>query len=289
MLSNHQIIQNLLSAAALCDTSMQRLELLSASFLGCPYELGALGEGEEGRFDQRPLYRFDAFDCVTYVNTVLALFYAHDGASFLHTLIRLNYRNQSIAYENRYHFFRADWNVANQNNGYVEDCTLKIKDAMGQSLAQTVHKMIDRPGWLLKRTVSDLFLTDSLSGQVKEQRLKELHAMAHTLKIEAVSLDYLPIVTLLADGEHIAPTLAVQFPELAIIEIVRPDWDIKALIGTDLLVSHVGFLLKRANGELRFRHASRDHGVVDVSLQDYLCAFRDHATVKGIHVERILG
>ena len=51
----------------------QRIDAISAQFLGKPYLLGALGEGEQGYYDSSPLYRTDAFDCETYVDTVLAL------------------------------------------------------------------------------------------------------------------------------------------------------------------------------------------------------------------------
>ena len=50
-----------------------RILKIGEVFLGRPYVRGALGEGPDGRFDKNPLFRFDCFDCLTYVNTVLAL------------------------------------------------------------------------------------------------------------------------------------------------------------------------------------------------------------------------
>src|SRR5688572_7398635 len=45
----------------------------AAFFLDAPYLLEPLGEGPDGVYSQEPLYRTDRFDCVTYVDTVLAL------------------------------------------------------------------------------------------------------------------------------------------------------------------------------------------------------------------------
>lgn len=50
-----------------------RIDWVSSQFLGVHYLLGSLGEGPEARYDQFPKYRIDAFDCDTYVNTVLSL------------------------------------------------------------------------------------------------------------------------------------------------------------------------------------------------------------------------
>src|SRR5690606_32543867 len=51
----------------------ERVDKLSSIFLGSDYVGDPLGEGESGVYDRDPLYRFDAFDCTTYVETVLAL------------------------------------------------------------------------------------------------------------------------------------------------------------------------------------------------------------------------
>src|SRR5579863_9448532 len=52
---------------------VKRLDADSRYFLNTRYLIGALGEGPEAQYDQSPLYRTDAFDCVTFVSTVIAL------------------------------------------------------------------------------------------------------------------------------------------------------------------------------------------------------------------------
>src|ERR1035437_2644460 len=48
------------------------LNQVSAALLGKPYQLGPLGEGKFGAEDPDPLYRLDAFDCTTFIETVMA-------------------------------------------------------------------------------------------------------------------------------------------------------------------------------------------------------------------------
>ena len=100
---------------------------------GCGIQ-GAAGEGHEGHFDQAPLYRFDCFDCVTYVNTVLALALSHDVVSFQKNLVRVGYRGAQLAYSHRHHFMSVDWNVHNQSIGLVKDITTEIVDAEGYAI-----------------------------------------------------------------------------------------------------------------------------------------------------------
>ena len=59
-----------------------RMDIISAKFIGKKYRLGALGEGIDAHYDQRPQYRADAFDCDTYVTTVLALALADNTNGF---------------------------------------------------------------------------------------------------------------------------------------------------------------------------------------------------------------
>jgi len=86
-----------------------------------------------------------------------------------------------------------------------------------------------------------------------------------------------------------------QLPELFILEIVRPNWDLTEKIGTHLNVSHLGFAFKKKskpenkNDQWIFRHASSEEKkVVDVSLENYLKRYLHHETVKGINVQEIL-
>ena len=73
---------------------------------GRPYLAFPLGEGQLGKFDQRPLYRWDGFDCQTFVEVVLAAVFANDCADMLNNVIKLRYfGSHRVNYLFRNHFF----------------------------------------------------------------------------------------------------------------------------------------------------------------------------------------
>ena len=56
------------------DDGRNSIDKISSSFKEIEYSLNPLGENFG--IDNDPLYRFDKFDCLTYVETVLALHFA---------------------------------------------------------------------------------------------------------------------------------------------------------------------------------------------------------------------
>lgn len=257
-----------------------RIDLLTTYFLGTPYILGAQGEGERGEFDQFPLCRFDGFDCLTFVNNILALSFSHDIKSFEHYLLHLNYYEALPKYENRFHFMSLDWNPQNQRQGFLRDITETIVNAEGKPIAAMAEGVIDKKSWFLRRTEKDIRLTDALCSP---EKLAALRNLAYLYQSHCVRMPYLPLETLLANPHYFD-----QFPEVSIIEIVRPNWDLKEKIGTNLHVSHIGFGLRLPSGGLVFRHASSESkAVVAVSLQDYLESCLTSPTIKGIHLQEV--
>src|SRR3989344_1701721 len=123
---------------------IERLECISAFFLGMPYILGACGEGAEGYFDQGPLYRTDGFDCVTFVNTVIAMARAVDLDSFKKIIEKINYRLGVVAYQNRFHFMSADWNLENEQQGFIKDITTLFTNAFENRVYEIAETIIDR-------------------------------------------------------------------------------------------------------------------------------------------------
>ena len=87
-----------------------------------------------------------------------------------------------------------------------------------------------------------------------------------------------------------SPKMAVfeQIPQGAIIEIVRPNWDIKEKIGTNLNVSHVGFAIWKTK-QLYYRQASSiEQRVIDIPLIDYLRYRLVSASIKGINIQALV-
>ena len=266
----------------------EKIEYFSRKFLGSPYCLGALGEGKQSLFDQNPLYRFDCFDCLTYVNTVLALAVSSNWAEFTQTMIRLNYYDIDPQYVNRFHFMSVDWNIENEKSGFIADVTTTIKDSEGKSFALCAEAVIDRPAWFKKRSLQDLKLIDPITQENALRLLAQLHLAAEDKKPEQAKVMYLPIEKLFNQEGEVITSIFEQIPHASIVEIVRPNWDLRETIGTHLLVSHLGFVFQTEKGVM-FRHAtSIEKRVVEVPLSMYLQNCLRIPTIKGINIQVIL-
>lgn len=265
----------------------ERLNLISASFLGKPYLLGALGEGEHARFDQFPRYRTDAFDCDTYVTTVMALALADSLTGFKHCLRNIRYQQGKRRFILRNHFTDLDWNKNNEYAGRLRDITTTLRSPEGKPVFKMAQALIDKPGWYAHFTHENIRLL-SATEALKHHRLIELQREGKTLPRQTVTLPYLPLSVLFDKKGRPNQHYFDAIPDGAIIEIVRPDWDIKDRIGTRLNISHLGFVF-RVRGVQMFRQASSEYQkVIDVPLTDYLKKATNSPTIRGINIQVVL-
>ena len=270
------------------DNRANRIDYFSQKLLGRPYSDGALGEGPEGQFDQNPLYRCDSFDCVTFINSVLALSLSHDLREFKKNIIKIAYRDAMPRYEFRHHFMSVDWNIYNAKLGLVKDITRSIVDLSDNPIAKIAKAWIDRPNWFKCRTVKDIKLLKKIGKKQTKGLLAQLHAMSLQAVCEESVMPYIPLTELFDQQSNPNEDILSQIPDAAIIEIVRPNWDVRDKIGTHLNVSHVGFALRK-KGELIFRHASSiQKCVVDVPLTAYLYERLHSPSIKGINVQKVI-
>lgn len=86
-----------------------RLDYYSAQLKGRPYQLGPTGEGMGASLEKGPLMNMAAFDCVTYLEHVMALASASAGDSVFTELQKVRYVNGQIDYAMRKHYFVEDW------------------------------------------------------------------------------------------------------------------------------------------------------------------------------------
>ena len=86
------------SIAGNTDSLYDKILNVSESFLGTPYILNPLGEGNSGTVSKNPLYRFDAFDCQTFVETVLAKSLTGTDADFKNMMNKIRYRDSLISF-----------------------------------------------------------------------------------------------------------------------------------------------------------------------------------------------
>jgi len=109
-------VQELLSKAKSEHSTAGRVEAFARSFLGYPYQSNPLS----GSADTPEVFSasFDGFDCVTYIETVLALARASSVDDFIEWLRKIRYERGSIQWARRNHFM-TQWLRNNGREGVV--------------------------------------------------------------------------------------------------------------------------------------------------------------------------
>ena len=253
----------------------RRIELASAALLGASYQAGALGEGSSGEYDRNPLYRFDHFDCETYVDTVVALALATSFLDFKKKLNQIRYKQANINFLQRNHFPSADWIPNNKKNGNIQELTYRIA---GQK-TRIATALIRRRNWYQHLTIERIQIP-YLSLLEKKIYLDELRKEGERLpRSEKVSIAYIPVSEVLQNT-----ALRKRIPTGSLIFLVGHDDYLTYRIGTQMNVLHMGFAIWD-NGQLYLRMASsRAERVLDVRLQDYLKTYLALDTLRGISV-----
>lgn len=247
-----------------------RLDAVSERFLGTPYKLGPLGEGEAGEYDRDPLISFTQADCTTFVEQVLALSLEPDLEKAKALLQRIRYREGRVSYETRNHFPETDWIPNNVAAGFLTDITRKTAGGRVRWAFKTIRKA----DWYLAKSTSDL---EGFAGETLEQasgRVERWRAAGAELKPETARLPYLPL-------EHL-PELAASIPSGTIGNVVRADLPEKPV-----LVTHQVLLFQRPEGTI-IRHAAYGKQVQDEPALDYFARFKGAAwPVLGLNLNAV--
>ena len=251
----------------------EKVILLSHLLANKPYLfVGAMGEGLNCDYyhskkvchhiQEDPMVRTDGFNCVTLVQTVLALLSAGSPQAFARHIQRIAYGGamtgtDKIAYYNRNHFMSMQFNRINQQHHYIKNVTTQ---GVLKSMAKHISTQIDMRRWFLmqqkaKRIHSVVRVQDKKNGAAMVKRfLSDYPPVYPIFKKQVVTLSYLPKTELEhCQNQHCKVNQAIlgQLPTPAIAEIVRNDakWKIagkpiKALIGSGILISHLGILYR---------------------------------------------
>lgn len=226
-----------------------RMKALSDPFLGLPYEIDGHGEGSGP--DTDPPARYDTFDCLTFLEEILALAFAGDPVSAPVYRQALRYKDGEVDYTKRHHFMMAQWVPENIASGFVVDIT----HTLGET--HRIEKTVTRQVWQNWAGTNGFQL-----------RLDELPVGEYGLNV--LSLDA-------------AEAAIEQIPPGAIILTVRQPKSWKPIV-----VSHVGFIVPRPEGHpVKVRHASKIQGgaVRDHTLAWYIERMRWYKrAVEGIAV-----
>jgi len=117
---NKRQVARLLHRLNETDSMDARVDQASKLFLGRPYVENPLGGGAHRKEVLR--VSLDEFDCVTYMEAVLALAASRNANEFLQELCRLRYRSGNVLWFDRNHYM-VDWLARNKTRGSIKDLT----------------------------------------------------------------------------------------------------------------------------------------------------------------------
>ncbi|MCM0605596.1 MAG: DUF1460 domain-containing protein [Xanthomonadaceae bacterium] len=269
-------------------TPRDQLLTLTQKWIGTPYGFGPLGEGEDGRFDQDPLYRFDQFDCVTFVETALSAALTKNHADFKKHMNHIRYKDGEVDYLTRNHFSEVDWIPNNLENGMLFEVLWVVQKRTRYALPIAVAK-IDKKNWYAKKSVAEIRVIGA-SEQKKQKLLKKLRSSGRIFEVEVSQLPYVPFSEFLDNSSEFSDQILSGLPPVMVLSVVRPGWDLVKVAGTELNITHQALLLQTENGWV-VRHATSDsrYQVVEDSLKDFLAQRQKTAGVAGIHLVGVNG
>src|SRR6266404_4642201 len=118
---NRRRVQQLLSKTRKDDSPCGRIATLSRAFIGQPYKPNPL----IGSADTAEVFTasFDGFDCVTYIETVVALSRASNVNDFTEWLRKIRYERGRIQWDRRNHYMTG-WIRNNVREGIVKPVSM---------------------------------------------------------------------------------------------------------------------------------------------------------------------
>jgi len=189
--------------------------------VGAPYVLSALGEGIGP--DADPRFRLDAFDCLGFLETAIALGSSRSLDEAIRALDDVRYQDGAPALGARNHEVQAQWLPANLAKGWIVELTRPLAGA--RAMAVPIEFTPER--WRALRAAGRAI--DGLSPEREPVGRFELWAV--------------PPEELAAVGPLI--------PDGTAIVVVREDDP-----GRCTRISHVGLVVAGPSGERSVRHAT---------------------------------
>lgn len=155
-----------------------RLQAASLALLGRPYLLGTLGEGDSTKGDPKPRLRLDAFDCVTFIETSLAMAISEDTSSLLAHMDSIRYLDGTVQWRLRNHFFEGEWLPRNRR-------WAKLVEFPGDT---TEMRSLARKGFYAKRGASVPDTTIPLRMVPSAKAIERWSRASDTTRIRGLAL-----------------------------------------------------------------------------------------------------
>ena len=247
-------VRTLLAGAAAHEPATRegmaaRIGIISGALLGRPYLRDALGEGAGAAIDADPLFRLDGFDCVTYVETVLALARSSAPEQVQPQLLALRYYGGQPSFARRTHLPTLDWLPHAVERGVLADVSAGL---FPQAPLASVTVQIDRHAALRLLAHGAGVADDGVTAAPR------------------AVLRYVRLQTLLRAADR--GTLNARIPDGTVAMVVGPH--APGLLGSGIAeaIYHLGFVVRARDGVLLFRSATPagGHRVRDVPLAEYL-------------------
>lgn len=236
------VLAALLASLALAAPPVERPERVSAAlgsapaggaravaateaFLGAPYLASPLGEGEGP--DPDPRFRLDAFDCMTFVETAVALGSASSPEEAARALDDVRYAGPPTL-AGRNHEVLSQWIPENAAKGWIAD----VGAELGGPLATTAEKVYTPESWALVRTAGR-----AIRGLPRAR-----------LPLGRFGVHLVPAA--------VVPAAAARIPVGAIAFVVRADATDRAT-----RITHAGIVVHGPRGAVLVRHATSSKGV----------------------------
>jgi len=228
-----QQLDRAIADAHLVPAIGERVERLSALFVGVPYGDYPLGEGSG--VEPQPRWRVDEVDCQTFVETVLAMANARSLSRAKQILDDIRYAGDppKVSFATRNHFTEAQWLPSNSEKGYLREETRTVEPR-----AETATLSLHRRQW------------------------EKVPGLKRLVPAKVPQGDF-PIAYLTLDQ---AKKRAASIEPGSILLVVRRS-DPKRVVR----VSHMGFVVRKEGG-LYVRHASmgEEREVIDLEIGAFL-------------------
>lgn len=208
----------------------ERVQALSAIFLGTPYVDYPLGEGGTGP-EPQARFRVDGVDCQTYVETVLAFANSRSVGQARAVLDDIRYQRQPPSFATRNHFTEAQWLPANEAKGYLRPAIPP------EARAEVSELVLERARWSQVSFLKRLAQADIPDGRFP--------------------LRYLPLEEARAQRARIAPG--------SVILVVR-----EADPARVVRVSHMGIVVRTPSGLAVRHASSVERRVIEEPFDRYV-------------------
>jgi hypothetical protein len=259
--------------------------------------MGAAGDGKDGRFDRDPEVVTDFGDCVITSEQILAVLASggsYDG--FYNALLNIRYLNGEKIYEKRNHFNEVDWIPNNISIGLIKDIMADILPN-----APVASGTISKKNWYAAKDALEGDFSDLTSDEIAE-RLDELKKAGQNIIDETTAVSYYPFekMFVVKNGEYeLDPVFVRALPRISIFNVVNSGRSFKdkneAWI-TDVLVSHMGFLIRDDDDSVNIYHAtSATDSALSIVTQEELLSFilrrfvgKSGTSIVGLHLSEPL-